>query len=177
MSGLMRNATRARRPISAATSSMTRSSAEDSTFNIRISVASASLISSRLFPTPANTILDGGMPAFSARYNSPPETISAPLPSRAIRRRMARLELAFTAYATMCDVLKGPIEDLVMPHQRGIAIDIARRPDLFGDPADRQVLARELPVPVFKVMHPAKPLPAARALSARGPASRLRTPP
>jgi hypothetical protein len=64
-----------------------------------MSAFSASRISSGDLPTPANTIFEAGTPAFKARNSSPPDTMSAPLPSLAIRRRMARLELAFIANA------------------------------------------------------------------------------
>ena len=50
-----------------------------------------------VLPTPENMILSGGMPAASARINSPPETTSAPAPSRASVAITAWLELAFIA--------------------------------------------------------------------------------
>ena len=80
-----------------ATSSSARSSLTDSTLNMRISAFSASRISSRVLPTPEKMIFRGGTPARSARYSSPPETISAPAPARASVEITPRLELALTA--------------------------------------------------------------------------------
>ena len=48
-------------------------------------------------PTPENRIFCGGMPAASARFNSPPETTSAPAPSFASVRSTDWLEFAFMA--------------------------------------------------------------------------------
>jgi hypothetical protein len=46
---------------------------------------------------PENTIRSAGMPARRLRHNSPPETMSAPAPASAIRRRIASLLLALIA--------------------------------------------------------------------------------
>jgi hypothetical protein len=59
------------------------------------SIAAAN--SSSRLPTPLNTIRAAGKPARSARINSPLDTMSAPAPSFASRRRIARLLLALTA--------------------------------------------------------------------------------
>ncbi len=69
--------------------------------NMRMSAFNASRISSADLPTPAKMILEAGTPALRARNSSPPDTMSAPPPSFAINRRIARLELAFIAKATM----------------------------------------------------------------------------
>jgi hypothetical protein len=50
-----------------------------------------------VFPTPENMIRSGATPAASARLSSPPETTSAPEPSRAKVAITAWLELAFMA--------------------------------------------------------------------------------
>ncbi len=63
----------------------------------RMSAASAARSSASVLPTPENRILEGGMPAASARFNSPPETTSAPAPSLASVRSTDWLELAFMA--------------------------------------------------------------------------------
>ena len=57
----------------------------------------ASAISSAVLPTPENMILSAGMPAARARFNSPPDTTSAPAPSLAKVRITAWLEFAFIA--------------------------------------------------------------------------------
>ena len=59
--------------------------------------SSAARISSRVLPTPENTIRSAGMPPASARRISPSDTTSAPAPSFASVRMTARLELAFSA--------------------------------------------------------------------------------
>ena len=51
----------------------------------------------RVLPTPENRILLAGIPAASARFNSPPETTSAPAPSLASVRSTDWLEFAFMA--------------------------------------------------------------------------------
>ena len=56
----------------------------------------ASIISSSLFPTPAKTIFCGLTPALTARYNSPPETISTPAPKEFTSRIILILEQDFT---------------------------------------------------------------------------------
>ena len=96
-SGFTRSATGARVPASRATSSSTRSSLTDSTLNMRMSALSASRISSRVLPTPEKMIFFGGTPARSARWSSPPETMSAPTPARASVAITARLEFALIA--------------------------------------------------------------------------------
>ena len=109
MSGLIRRATLALVPTEAATSFSACNSDEDSTLNMRTSAFKASRISSALLPTPAKTIFEGETPALSARKSSPPDTISTPLPSLAMRRRMAILEFAFMAKAiTWGTLLKAP---------------------------------------------------------------------
>ena len=47
----------------------------------RMSVSSAARSSASVLPIPENKIFSGGIPAASARFNSPPETTSAPAPS------------------------------------------------------------------------------------------------
>ena len=54
-------------------------------------------LSSAVLPTPENMILPGGIPAARARKSSPPETTSAPAPSRASVAITAWLEFAFMA--------------------------------------------------------------------------------
>ena len=73
------------------------SSLGDSTLNSRISAFSASRISSRDFPTPAKMIFWGGTPARTARYSSPPDTMSAPAPARASVASTPRFAFAFIA--------------------------------------------------------------------------------
>ena len=97
MSGLTRSATLALPPAARATSSRAASSENDSTLNMRTPAAIASAISRRLLPTPEKTIFAAGTPARSARYSSPPETMSAPAPSFASAPRMAPLGFALTA--------------------------------------------------------------------------------
>ena len=63
----------------------------------RMSSPSAWRSSASVLPTPENMIFSGGMPAASARFNSPPETTSAPAPSFASVRSTDWLELAFIA--------------------------------------------------------------------------------
>jgi hypothetical protein len=62
-----------------------------------MSASSAAVSSAAVLPTPENTIFEAGMPACSARRNSPPETTSAPAPSFARVRSTDWLELAFMA--------------------------------------------------------------------------------
>ena len=59
--------------------------------------SSAIRSSGAVLPTPENRILSGEMPAASARFSSPPETTSAPAPSRANVFSTDWLELAFIA--------------------------------------------------------------------------------
>ena len=63
----------------------------------RMSAASAARSSGSVLPTPENRILLGGIPAASARFNSPPDTTSAPAPSFASVRSTDWLEFAFMA--------------------------------------------------------------------------------
>ena len=80
---------------SGCTSSRIRSSSGRlSTLKQRMPAASARRISASDLPTPENRILSGSPPAARTRSSSPPETISKPLPSRANRSRIARLEQA-----------------------------------------------------------------------------------
>jgi hypothetical protein len=59
--------------------------------------SSASASSAAVLPMPENMILSGGTPAARARLSSPPDTTSAPAPSRASVAITAWLELALTA--------------------------------------------------------------------------------
>ena len=63
----------------------------------RMSAASAARNSASVLPTPENSIFSGGMPAAIARFNSPPETTSAPAPSFARVRSTDWFEFAFRA--------------------------------------------------------------------------------
>ena len=96
-SGFTRKLMGARLPAAAATASSRSSSSSDSTLKHRMPASSASRISASRLPTPENTILRGSPPAASTRANSPPDTMSKPLPSRAKSERIARLELALSA--------------------------------------------------------------------------------
>jgi hypothetical protein len=93
----MRIDIRAVLPVSTASRDSNSSSGSDSTLMQRISCANAARSSASVLPTPENTILFGGMPAASARFNSPPDTTSAPAPSFAKVRSTDWLELAFMA--------------------------------------------------------------------------------
>ena len=55
------------------------------------------LLPPAVLPTPEKTTLAGSPPAWSTRYNSPPETMSKPAPARASKASTASDELAFTA--------------------------------------------------------------------------------
>ena len=96
-SGLTRTEIRAVLPVSTASFDSNSSSGSDSTLMQRMSAASAARSSVSVLPTPENRILFGGMPAASARFNSPPETTSAPAPSFASVRSTDWLEFAFMA--------------------------------------------------------------------------------
>ena len=84
-------------PVSTASRDSSSSSGSDSTLMQRMSAASAARSSASVLPTPENRIFCGGMPAASARFNSPPETTSAPAPSFASVRSTDWLEFAFMA--------------------------------------------------------------------------------
>ena len=71
-SGLTRTEIRAVLPVSTASRDSNSSSGSDSTLMQRMSAASAARSSASVLPTPENRILCGGMPAASARFNSPP---------------------------------------------------------------------------------------------------------
>jgi hypothetical protein len=62
-----------------------------------MSAASAARNSGSVLPTPENRILLAGKPAANARFNSPPDTTSAPAPSFASVRSTDWLEFAFMA--------------------------------------------------------------------------------
>ena len=89
-------AIRAVAPRAAATSLNAMSSASDSTLKAKMPASSANAISSRVLPTPENTISSGGTLTASARRNSPSDTTSMPAPSRASVASTPRLELALT---------------------------------------------------------------------------------
>ncbi len=80
-----------------ATCDSAESSGSLSTLKHRMPASSACAISSRVLPTPEKTMRSPGMPAASARFSSPPETMSAPAPMRASVAMTAWLELAFSA--------------------------------------------------------------------------------
>ena len=67
-------------PSSEATFEISINSGSLSTLNCRIPPFIAKLISSRVLPTPENTIRSLGMPAALARKYSPPDTTSIPAP-------------------------------------------------------------------------------------------------
>ena len=56
----------------------------------------------------------------------------------------------------MGHTLKGSIVGSVMTNESLVAVDIARRADLFGNPADRHLLAIEFAVTIFEIMLPAR---------------------
>jgi hypothetical protein len=85
------------RPRETATSESASSSGSDSTLKQRMPASRAAAISSRVFPTPENTIREPGMPAANARRSSPSETMSMPAPRRPSVRRTAWFEFAFMA--------------------------------------------------------------------------------
>ena len=82
-SGLTRTETQAVRPFEAAICDSSSSSGSDSTLMQRMPASIAAASSSAVLPTPENMIFSAGTPAASARFSSPPETTSAPAPSRA----------------------------------------------------------------------------------------------
>ena len=96
-SGLTRSAIVASRPEAAASSASATSSGSLSTLNWKMPVSSPKRSSSRVLPTPENTMRPGGMPAASARFSSPADTTSAPAPRRARVAITPWLELAFSA--------------------------------------------------------------------------------
>jgi hypothetical protein len=57
---------------------------------------------------------------------------------------------------------KGLVEDLEMPGQRRVTIDVGRRADLEGDPVDRDLLAVQVVAAVVEVVHTVLPLQKAR---------------
>ena len=63
----------------------------------KMRASSAARSSGSVLPIPENRIFSGGMPAASARFNSPPDTTSAPAPSFASVRSTDWLEFAFKA--------------------------------------------------------------------------------
>ena len=73
------------------------SSGSDSTLKQRMPAKRPSAISSRVLPTPEKMIFCGGVPAASARRNSPSETTSMPAPRLTSVFSTAWLELAFIA--------------------------------------------------------------------------------
>ena len=93
----MRSEIGATLPAATARADSSSSSGSDSTLKQRMPAASAKSISRAVLPTPENRILLAGMPAASARRNSPSETTSAPAPSLASVLSTAWLELAFMA--------------------------------------------------------------------------------
>ena len=97
MSGLTRTETCAVRPFDAAIDDRKCSSGSDSTLMQRMPSSSASASSASVLPIPENMILSAGTPAARARFNSPPDTTSAPAPSLASVLTTAWLEFAFMA--------------------------------------------------------------------------------
>ena len=87
---------RASCPSAAATALSSSSSGTDSTLIWRTPWPSAKRSSAAVLPMPEKTMRSPGMPAASARRNSPSETTSAPAPSRANVAITARFEFAFT---------------------------------------------------------------------------------
>ena len=51
--------------------------------------------------------------------------------------------------------LEGSIICPEMTNEGGVAVNVARRTDLFRNLADRHLFAIEFPVSILKVMHPA----------------------
>ncbi|GJE55578.1 hypothetical protein EKPJFOCH_2072 [Methylobacterium thuringiense] len=96
-SGFTRIETGASRPTDTATSDNASSSGSLSTLKQKMPARKAAAISSRVLPTPENTILSAGTPAANARRSSPSETMSMPAPSRARVASTAWFEFAFTA--------------------------------------------------------------------------------
>ena len=96
-SGFTRNEIGAILPARHATALSASSSAADSTLKQRMPADNAASISGAVLPTPENTVLAGSPPAAMTLANSPPDTISKPLPRRARMFSTARLELALTA--------------------------------------------------------------------------------
>jgi hypothetical protein len=76
---------------------MRSSSPGDSALIAPMSCATANSISSRVFPTPVNTISAGVKPARNATWISPAEFASARLPSARSTRSSASVEFAFSA--------------------------------------------------------------------------------
>ena len=100
MSGFTRIETGASMPRLDATSERAKSSGSLSTLKQKMPALSAAAISSRVLPTPENTIFRAATPARSARSISPSETMSMPAPLRASVASTAWLEFAFIAKHT-----------------------------------------------------------------------------
>ncbi len=96
-SGFTRTATGTLTPIDTATSDSARISGSLSRLICRTPPSSACRISSRVLPTPENTIRSPGMPAAFARAYSPPDTTSTPAPRSPSSLITAWLEFAFIA--------------------------------------------------------------------------------
>ena len=96
-SGFTRNVIGAIAPSDKATSFNTFNSASLSTLNCRIPFFIANAISSRVLPTPENTILSPDIPAALALKYSPPETTSIPAPKFPRIFKIAMFEFAFIA--------------------------------------------------------------------------------
>src|ERR1700760_999543 len=96
MSGLTRTEIGADLPFADAIDDSSSSSGSDPTLMQRMPSSIASASSAAVLPSPENMILFEGMPAARARFNSPPETTSAPAPSLASVRNTDWLEFDFT---------------------------------------------------------------------------------
>ena len=95
-SGLTLNATSIVLPDLTARSERAYSSCNES-IETRTPESIAICSSFNVFELPLNRIRSGGIPARSAAYNSPSEKTSAPAPSDARIRRIARFQFAFAA--------------------------------------------------------------------------------
>ena len=116
-SGFTRTETPGTTPCREASSASTSNSAADSTLNCRIPAAlfrpplyfRAARISSRVFPTPENTMRSQRTPMCPRWSSSPPETMSNPLPRCASSFRIDKLPFAFTAKHSRCGIRPSPL--------------------------------------------------------------------
>ena len=93
------------------------------------------------------------IPAASAFFISPPETTSAPAPSRASVFSTARLPFALTENAISVSFGKRRREDTIMPFQRRGRIAVERRADLFGERCEIDILGMKDAIPIGEMVH------------------------
>ena len=110
--------------------------------------------SASVLPMPENMILSGGTPAVSTRFNSPPDTTSAPAPSRA---SVAITRLIGIGLDRVADerrhIGEGVGEDAIMPLERRGRIAIERGADGIRHRAETDRLGVKYAVAIGKVVH------------------------